>query len=279
MLVTCVAGPCVRAARVAVGMICWALAAQAAFAQAPIRITGTGSGIGSIRLVADAFMRAHPELRVEVLPAIGSVGAIKALLAGKIEIALSNREPNAAEQAAVRLQATEYAHTPFVVAVHKDVGVAALTSAQLAALYAPGATFATGVHARPVLRLTDAADTVVLRSISPEVAQALEAATRSKGMLNAATDSAAADLIQSSPGVFGGCTLAMIASERRPLAALVLDGRVPSVDNLVNGSYPYFKRLIAVVQQDPAPPVARFVAFLRSAEAQAILRAHGNLPR
>jgi ABC-type phosphate transport system substrate-binding protein len=59
----------------------------------------------------------------------------------------------------------------------------------------------------------------------------------------------------------------------------VLDGLVPSVDNLADGSYPYFKHVFAVVKQDAAAPVARFVAFLRSAQAQAILRAHGNLPR
>ena len=265
--------------RLAVGLICWSIAAQSAFAQTPIRITGTGSGTGSIRLVADAFMRVHPELRVEVLPTIGSSGAIKALIAGKIEIALSNREPNEAEQAAARLSTIEYARTPFVIAVHKDVGVAALTSPQLAALYAPGAAFATGLRARPVLRLTDEADTEVLRSISPAVAQALDAASKGKGMLNAATDSTAADMMQSSPGAFGASTLAMIASEGRPLAALVLDGRVPSVDNLANGSYPYFKHLFAVVNDDSAAPVVQFVAFLRSADARAILRAHGNLPR
>ena len=265
--------------RVAVGLICCSIAAQSAFAQAPIRITGTGSGTGSIRLVADAFMRVHPELRVEVLPAIGSSGAIKALIAGKIEIALSNHEPDETEQAAARLSTIEYARTPFVIAVHKDVGVAALTSPQLAALYAPGAAFATGLRARPVLRLTDEADTEVLRSISPAVAQALDAASKGKGMLNAATDSAAADLMQNRPGVFGASTLAMIASEGRPLAALVLDGRVPSVDSLTNGSYPYFKQLFAVVNDDSAAPVVQFVAFLRSADARAILRAHGNLPR
>lgn len=265
--------------RLAVGVICWSIAAQSAYAQTPIRITGTGSGTGSMRLVADAFMRVHPELRVEVLPAIGSPGAIKALIAGKIEIALSNQEPNEAEMAVARLSTTEYARTPFVIAVHKDAGVSALTTAQLAALYAPGAAFANGLHARPVLRLRDAADTKILRSISPAVARALDTASKSKGMLNAATDSTAADLIQSNPGVFGGCTLAMIASEERPLTALVLDGRVPSVDNLANGSYPYFKHLFAVVKQDAAAPVAQFVAFLHSADSHAILRAHGSLPR
>jgi ABC-type molybdate transport system substrate-binding protein len=34
-----------------------------------------------------------------------------------------------------------------------------------------------------------------------------------------------------------------------------------------------------VVNDDSAAPVVQFVAFLRSADARAILRAHGNLPR
>ena len=51
------------------------------------------------------------------------------------------------------------------------------------------------------------------------------------------------------------------------------------MEGLANGSYPYFKQLFVVLKKDPAAPVAQFAAFLRSADAQAILRSHGHWPR
>ena len=103
-------------------------------AQARLRITGTGSGTGGMQLLVQAFVRANPGVQAEVLPALGSSGGIRALIDGKIEVAVSNRAPNDKERAMAPLQTFTYARTPLVIAVHKDLGVTSLTSDQLAAL-------------------------------------------------------------------------------------------------------------------------------------------------
>ncbi len=256
-----------------------AMLSQAVLAQSVVRISGTGSGTGGMRLLAQAFMQANPAIRVDVQPALGSSGGISALLAGQIELAVSNRPPKPAEADKLAMLSVEYARTPFVVAVHKDLGVSALTSAQLAALFAEGAaTFPNGKRARPVLRLSDAGDTAILKSFGPAVATAIDAASQRRGMLNADTDSDAADLVERTSGAFAASTLALIESEKRPLTGLAIDGKAPTVAALLDGSYPYFKSLYVLVSAQAGADTKRFAAYLQSAPGRALLRANGHAP-
>jgi phosphate transport system substrate-binding protein len=215
-----------------------------------------------------------------VQPALGSSGGIGALIAGRIDLAVSNRKPKDAELAQAPPQSVEYARTPFVVAVHKDLGITTLSSAQLASLYDEcAATFPNGKRARPVLRLSDAGDTELLKSFSPEVATAVDAASKRRGMLNADTDSEAAELAEHTAGAFAVSTLALIESEQRPLAALTIDAKVPSVAHLIDGSYPYYKTLYLIASPNAGPNARLFAAFVQSSEGRALLRSHGHLPR
>lgn len=256
-----------------------ALLGQAAAAQTVVRVNGTGSGTGGMQVLAQAFMRANPAVTVQVEQALGSSGGISALLAGQINVAVSNRMPKKDELAQLSLLSVEYARTPFVVAVHKNLGIAALSSSQLADLFGEGiATFPNGRRARPVMRLSDAVDTELLKSFSPEVAQAVDAASKRRGMLSADTDSETADLVEHTPGAFAASTLAVIESEKRPLIALAIDAKAPTVENLLNGSYPYFKPLYLIVSAAADANTKRFAAFVQSAEGRALLRANGHAP-
>ena len=256
------------------------LLGQGAAAQSVVRIGGTGSGTGGMQLLAQAFMRVNPAVKVEVHPALGSSGGIASLTAGQIDVAISNRLPKENELARQPLRSIEYARTPFVVAVHKDLGLTHLSSAQLAGLFAEGAaTFPNGKRSRPVMRLADATDTDLLKSFSPEVARAVEAVTKRRGMLNADTDSDTADLIEQTAGAFGASTLALIESEKRVLVALTIDTKQPTVANLIDGSYPYYKQLYLIVSARASPHTKLFAEFVQSEPGRALLRAHGHAPR
>lgn len=249
----------------------------AARASTTLRITGTGSGTGGMQILANAFMRAQPGSRVEVLPALGSSGGIRALIDGRLDLALSNRPANAKEMAQRPLQSTAYARTPFVVAVHRDLGVHALSLQQLAGLYAEGgATFPNGQRARPVLRLADATDTELLKRFGPEVAAAIDVAMQRRGMLDAATDTECADLIQSTPGAFGPSTLAQIDSEKRPLRALTIAGTAPTLAHLASGRWPHFKTLYLVLPQQASALQQQFASFVMSRAGRGLLAAAGH---
>ena len=262
--------------RLALGAVALALAPRAR-AEERVRISGSGSGTGGMQLLALAFMRSTPGVQVEVLPALGSTGGIRALLLGGIDIAVSNRAPNHKETAHAPVQTTLYANTPFVVAVHRDLGITALSGTELAALYHDsGARFANGHRARPVLRLADATDTDLLKAMDPAMALALATAARRRGMLDAATDSECADLIEHTPGAFGPSTLALIESEKRPLVALAINGIAPSLDNLAARRYAYSKSLLMVLAAKPSAPTQAFFDFARSLPARRLLATAGH---
>jgi phosphate transport system substrate-binding protein len=240
--------------------------------------SGTGSAVGCMRLVADQIARAAAHLVVEVMPAVGSRGALRALADGRLDVALSNFAPLPQHVNQVPVVAFEYARTPFVIAVRRGTGLATLDSAELPGLFVPGARFPSGARARPVLRPSDDVDNELLGRFSPGVAEALARASRQPGMLTAGTDSDAADLIEKTEGAFGATTLGQIISERRPLDALVIDGKEPSVDNLRTGQYPHYKRLFAVVRSPVTEPVALFQTFLLGPAGRGTLINCGQLP-
>ena len=245
-----------------------------------LRVGGTGSGVGGMRLVAEALARQPGAPAVEVLPAFGSAGGIAALIEGRLDIAVTNRLPNATESARAGFKVQEYARTPFVMAVHRNLGLQALTGAQFAALYAEGAAvYPNGQRARPVLRLPEEIDSRLVAALVPAAGPPHEAAQARKGMLRAATDAEAAELVEKVPGAFAASTLAQIESERRPFVAVAIDGHVPTAAALASGQYPHFKPLYLIVRANADVRTQRFVDFLLSDAGQAVLAAHGHLPR
>jgi phosphate transport system substrate-binding protein len=244
-----------------------------------VRVGGSGSMVGGMRIVAEAFMAVHGALpAMVVLPALGSRGGLRALAERKIDVALSNSEPRPEQVNQLRVRWVEYARSPFVLAVRSGSNPGPLTAAEMAALFRPGAQLRDGLRARPVLRPGDDVDNELIASMSPLIGEALRSAGSQRGMLTAGTDSDAADLIERTPGAFGAVTLAQIVSEKRPLEPLVIDGRQPSLAALRGGSYPYHKRFVAVALEGAPTVVSRLFEFLRSREGQQALMASGQLP-
>ena len=62
------------------------LAATAAAAQT-LRLGGTGSALGMLRQVGAEFATAT-EIKIDVVPTLGSTGAIRALADGKLDMAV-----------------------------------------------------------------------------------------------------------------------------------------------------------------------------------------------
>lgn len=257
-------------------LVCWGTLAHAEV----IRVGGTGSGMGTVALVAQAFEKAHPEHKVEVLPAIGSAGGLRALRAGQIQVAISNREPSSEDRAA-GLQGRRFASTPLAIVTHAGVPAIAMTRERLAALLSGReARWPGGQAVRLVLRPAGDADSKLLASLSPAVAEALAQAQKRPGMVLAQTDSEAADYIERTPNAMGAVALAQVNSEQRRLSVLSLDGVAATPAMLEAGRYPLVKEMLVVTRDDASVAVTRFAAFLTSSpEAGAILRRTGHVSR
>ena len=255
------------------------LAACTAPAQAQtVRVAGTGSALGAMRLLADAFHAAGNATRISVLPALGSGGGIKAVLAGAAEIAVISR-PATAEEQARGASAMEYARTPFVFATRPGNPIDGVTLAELADLYAGKRTqWAAGRPVRLVLRPMADIDTRLVAGLSPALRDAVASAGKRPGMIVADTDVDAADMIERSEGSFGATALGLVLSERRKIKVLKLDGVAPSAKSLADGRYALQKRLYLVTVPRSGPGAREFAAFVQSRSGRAILDRTGHVP-
>ncbi len=262
-----------RACAIALALL---LGFSAGAAAEEFRIGGTGAALGTMQLLAAEFTAANPDIQITTVPSLGSGGSIKAVVAGAIGLAVTSRPMNESER---KLGATEmeYARTPFVFAVSTKSKVTAITSGELADIYAgKKVTWADGSPVRIVLRPVSDIDTEMVKAISPAIRQGLAAAEARPGVRFAVNDQDAANDLEKIPGAIGPGSLALIVSEKRALRALKLDGREPTPANAASGAYPHYKRMFLVTGAKRTAAVERFVAFVQSPAGRKILTTNGQ---
>lgn len=243
-----------------------------------LRIGGTGSALGGMQRLADAYMAQHPDIDVVVLPSLGSGGGIKALIAGRIEVAVSARPLNA-DETATGLIEREYARTPLVFATRLDTAAAGVTLAQMESVYRGETTiWPDGSRLRLVMRPAAEADTAFLRTLSPEMDKAIDIAIDREDLFVAVNDQDDAKALEDIRGSLGTISVGQMRSENRMLKSLTLDGKPGTIEALRDGTYPYAKRLYVMVRPEPSPTVATFLKFLSSAEGGHLLYDAGYLP-
>jgi phosphate transport system substrate-binding protein len=257
------------------GTLLWGAVFHAAAQQ--LRVGGTGSALGTMQLLMGPFAKADPERNAAtIVPNLGSSGALRALHAGAIDMAVIGR-PLKPEEAAAGLVGFEYGRAPFVFVSSKPA-VKNITAAAVAdALSGRVIAWPDGEPLRFVMRPENDGDNTYLASFSPDIAAALKVAHKRIGLVMATTDQDAADLSERLSGSLAVNTLALILSERRKLNVLAFNGVAPSVKALADGSYPYFKPLLMVTRGAPAGAAERFITLARSAQGRAILEANGHL--
>lgn len=245
---------------------------------AAITIGGTGNALGTMRWIVEAYQKANPEVKITVLPSIGSSGAIKAVPLGRIQIGLSARPLKEAELEK-GIVAVEYARTPTVFAVSNKTKIDAVTQSQLVDMYKGVLKqWPDGSTIRPVIRQAGDDNTKQIKALSPELEKAIEFAEAQKGFLFASTDQEAVDKIEKAPGSFGVTSLALLLSEKKNLHALTLDGVKPSIQSCITGDYPIIKRFYFILPLERLVQVNAFLEFVFSEEGADILKQNGCYP-
>jgi phosphate transport system substrate-binding protein len=262
----------------------WLVAIVATFAMAAvgahadsIRIGGTGTGLGAMKLLAQEFKKSRPDAQLIVTPSLGSTGAIRAVLAAAVDIGISAR-PVSPEEARQGASARAYARTPFAIATGAKNSSAGLSLRELVQIYSGKLTrWPDGSPIRLIVRPDADTDTIVMRTFSAEMDSAITAALARKGLRMADTDQDNADALEKIQGSLGTTTLTQIVTENRAIRLLALDGVMPTLQSLAAGDYRHFKILYLVTRRKPSPLTKDFVAFIRSPAAQAVLASSGNL--
>ncbi len=254
------------------------LVAPRARAEEVLRASGTGSALGALRRLGDAFAAANPGHRLKLLPSVGTGGAIAAVANGALDIGVSGRPLDPAELA-LGLAELSYARTPFVFGAGPNTGIRGVTTADLVRIYRGETTaWPSGERVRVVMRPRADVDTALLRAISPELSAALDAAYARPGLLVAVTNQECDEILSRTPGAIGPTTLTEIVTEKGSVTLLAWNGSAPTLPNLASGAYPLSKTLRAVTRAPASGAVQRFLAFLRTPAAARILEETGNLP-
>ena len=251
---------------------------SAAFGEQVLKIGGVGCVLGSMKILAAAFEKSHPGVKVKVLPSLGTSGSLKAVHQGAIDIGIGGR-PMKAEEQGLGLHTIEYARTPLVFVTKKEIAKNDLTTQEfLKILRGELQTWPDGRRIRMVLRPATDSEHIVLKTASPEIGKALENALAQKGMQVALTSQDCANAVEGVSGALGYSTLTLVLSEKRPLKILSYNGVTPDLKTIADKSYPFSELLYLVTKDAPAGLIKQFIDFLLASEGRKILRQTGNLP-
>lgn len=241
-------------------------------------ITGTGSSIGTMKLMAKAFQKKHTGVNVQVLPSIGTTGGIKAVKEDKIHIGLSYRSLKPEERGAEIIE-KPYGRTAFIFGIQDSNPTKGFTLKEVEEIYAgKRKTWPDGTPIRLILRPLSDGFSKYLASINPGLKSVSEKAHSIPGLFVGNTDQEAALQIEKMSGSFGTTSMSLVVSEKRKIKAISVDGILPTLVNVSTGKYPYAITLYLVYKKDKYKGAVKdFIEFVFSLEGQKLLSDNGHV--
>ncbi len=248
-----------------------------AFAGEVIRINGSGTGLELMKPLIDIYVKAHPGVTFDMQKPLGSSGAIKALIAGALDIAVTSR-PLKPDETAKGARVSIFGKTPLAIVTNRGVPRKNIMTGDLEAIYS-GTTrrWPDGENIRVVLRPLEDIDTKILRGLSPGMDKAVSGAQRRQGMIMAVTDTESNEMVARTDGSLGAAGLAGIMAGNIPLNILSLNGVMPDPMALADGRYPLAKDIHFVTTGNLPDAAAKFLQFIYSEKGRAIVQKFGVL--
>lgn len=265
--------------------------AEHAAAADTLRVGGTGTAAEMLRRVGAGFAN-ETGVKIEVVPSLGSGGALRALADNKLGIAVSAR-PLTEKERASGLKQVLVLRTAFVFATSKG-NPNGLKSSDIPRIYADAkATWSDGKPLRIILRPRGESDVALMGRMFAGMDAAIEAARSRPDVPIAATDQDNVKIAERVPGSLTGTTLTQLKTERchvhfdastlqrteNPhLSVVPLDGIEPTLASFESGAYPYAKKFYFILGSNSAPSARRFVSYLQSPPGLKALRVTDTLP-
>jgi len=134
-----------------------------------------------LKPIMEAYRKDHRDAIFQMELPLGSSGAIKALTAGAIDIAAVSRALKP-EEIARGIKLKSFGKTPLVIVTEKKVPLKTISTGELEKIYS-GKTinWPNGEAIRVILRPKEDADTKILASFSPGMAEAISRARQRRG--------------------------------------------------------------------------------------------------
>lgn len=236
-----------------------------------VRVAGTASGMALLQKLDSLLPDTHPRRQSASVPLmLGSNGSLRALAAGRIDLAIVSRQPQADEGT---LKVITFAATPLVLASNTRVAPQNLSPGEIVEFFAGRRRqWPNGETVRLVLRAPFEGDVTVLRELHPDMGPVIDNSVRNKVGPVGENDVDAVELLSRLPGSFGSTTLGLMRVLDVRLTTHAIDGVTPSPAVLANGRYPLAKQVYLVTRPNPDAATTGYVAFLQSKPVRDLLR-------
>jgi len=240
-----------------------------------VTINGSGSALDMMKPLIAAFQKNNKDVHIVMEKPLGSSGAVKALLAGALDLALSTRSLKPEELAKGAHQQI-YGATPLVIITEKSIQKTDITTQELEDIYSGKRTsWPNGESVRLIMRPSEDADSKILSKLSPGMTTAMNTAHSRPGMVVAITDPEAYTTVAKTPGGLGASGLTSIIVGKLPVTSLSFNGVKASPKTLANGTYPLAKEIIIITGPKTAPGARKLITFIVSPHGRAIAAATG----
>jgi phosphate transport system substrate-binding protein len=238
-----------------------------------IKISGGTAHIPVMKAAAEQIMRANPNIQISIAGGGSGVG-IKQVGEGLVDIGNSGRTPSDAEVQKYGLNMFKWAIDGVGVVVNPQNAVKSLTTDQLKAIFAGKITNwqqVGGAHKDIDLYTRDEA------SGTREVfwKKALDKGDISPKANVVPSNGAMKTAVASDPNSIGFVSVGHIDTTVAPVA---LDGMVPTLDTVKQGTYKVARGLYSNTKGRPAGLTEKFIDYLFSAEGQQIAAQKGFIP-
>lgn len=238
-----------------------------------IKIYGGTAHIPVMQALAKKIMTRYPKVRITIAEGASGVG-IKQVGEGLVDIGNSGRKPTDEEIAAYNLKVHQWALDGVAVVVHPQNPVKSLSLQQVHAIFAGTVTNWKDMGG------PDKAIHVFTRDEASGTREVFWEKALKKGPVAPTADvvpsnGAMKTAVATDPGAIGYMSVGHIDATVCPVT---LDGVVPSVETVRNGTYPVSRGLFSCTKGEPSPLVKAFLDALSSPEGRAIIEAQGFIP-
>jgi phosphate transport system substrate-binding protein len=254
--------------------------ATSALAQTTLKIDGSTGAMPLVDALAKAHAAKTPSIKFEIGKGLGTKARIEALNSGSIDIAVASHGLKIDDLVKQGTAVYEIARTAVVFGVNSGVSVANLSQAQVCSIYSGASKNWIQVGGPDLLiaartRPDSEVDTEVVRDgitclktlKMPETVKVMQ---RGGDM---------AKELMATVGAIGMTTTTVTEQSGGKIKALALDGAAPTEANVTAGSYRLVREVFLVVKESTSPAAKAFLAFVRSAEGAAVIKANGAIPR
>jgi phosphate transport system substrate-binding protein len=249
-------------------------------AQAPLKIDGSTGAMPLVEALAKAYAAKTAGVAFEIGKGLGTRARIDALKSGGIDIAVASHGLKIDELVKQGMAVDEIARTPVVFGVNSGVSVANLSPAQICAIYSGAATN---------WRQVGGADLAIAARTRPDSEVDAEVARDGVGCFKALKFPESIKVMQrggdmarelaATAGAIGMTTTTVAEQSGGKIRSLSLDGVAPTEANVIAGTYRLVREVFLVTKEPAAPTVKAFLAFVRSAEGAALIKANGAIPK